>query len=67
LVDRDSLAVQTVGKFKVHLGDHFKIERAVGSKDDKHQDILVSTVQHLAARNKYQGSKDDNIAKSLAA
>lgn len=61
LVDRDSLAAQTVGKFKVHLGDHFKIERATGGKDDKHQDILVSTVQHLAARNKYQGYEPDHF------
>ncbi|MBW4693866.1 MAG: DEAD/DEAH box helicase family protein [Lyngbya sp. HA4199-MV5] len=61
LVDRDSLAAQTVNKFKHHLGDHFKIERAIGSKDDKHQDILVSTVQHLAARNKYQGYEPDHF------
>lgn len=54
LVDRDALAVQTVKKFKVHLGDNFNIERATGSKEDKHRDILVTTIQHLAVRNKYR-------------
>ncbi|MEM9541863.1 MAG: DEAD/DEAH box helicase family protein [Cyanobacteria bacterium P01_E01_bin.42] len=53
LVDRDSLASQTASKFQKHLGDNFKIGRATGSKNDKHQDILVSTIQHLAARHKY--------------
>jgi type I restriction enzyme R subunit len=53
LVDRDALAAQTVKKFKAHLGDNFNIDRASGSKEDKHRDILVTTVQHLAARNKY--------------
>jgi type I restriction enzyme R subunit len=55
LVDRDPLAIQTVKKFKNHLGDNFNIERAVGGKDDKHRDILVTTIQHLAVRNKYLG------------
>lgn len=54
LVDRDALAVQTVKKFKNHLGDNFSIERATGSKEDKHRDTLVTTIQHLAVRNKYQ-------------
>ena len=53
LVDRDALAVQTVKKFKHHLGDNFDIERATGGKEDKHRDILVTTIQHLAVRNKY--------------
>lgn len=53
LVDRDALAVQTVRKFKLHLGDNFKIERATGGADDLHADILVTTVQHLASRDKY--------------
>ena len=43
LVDRDALAVQTVQKFKNHLGDNFNIERATGAKEDKHRDILVTT------------------------
>jgi type I restriction enzyme R subunit len=53
LVDRDALAVQTVKKFKTHLGDNFNIERATGGKEDKHRDVLVTTIQHMAARNKY--------------
>lgn len=61
LVDRDALAVQTVKKFKNHLGDNFKIERATGSKEDKHHDILVTTIQHLAVRNKYQNYDPDHF------
>ncbi|MEW6192033.1 MAG: DEAD/DEAH box helicase family protein [Bacillota bacterium] len=53
LVDRDALAVQTVKKFKTHLGDNFNIERATGSKEDKHRDVLVTTIQHMAVRNRY--------------
>ncbi|WNC33055.1 MULTISPECIES: DEAD/DEAH box helicase family protein [unclassified Thermosynechococcus] len=54
LVDRDALAVQTVKKFKTHLGDNFNIERATGGKEDKHRDVLVTTIQHMAVRNRYQ-------------
>lgn len=54
LADRDALASQTVKKFKTHLGDNFNIERATGGGEDKHRDILVTTIQHLAVRNKYQ-------------
>jgi type I restriction enzyme R subunit len=61
LVDRDALAVQTVKKFKNHLGDNFSIDRATGSKADKHRDILVTTIQHLAARNKYQSYDADHF------
>jgi len=61
LVDRDALAVQTVKKFKTHLGDNFNIERAAGSKEDKHRDILVTTIQHLAVRNKYQNYVTDHF------
>lgn len=61
LVDRDSLAVQTVKKFRTYLGDNFKVERALGDKEDKHRDILVSTVQHLASRNKYQNYDSDHF------
>lgn len=53
-MDRDALASQTVKKFKTHLGDNFNIERAIGNKEDKHRDILITTIQHLAVRNKYQ-------------
>jgi len=61
LVDRDSLAVQTVKKFRTYLGDNFNVERALGDKEDKYKDILVSTVQHLASRNKYQNYEPDHF------
>lgn len=61
LVDRDALAVQTVKKFKNHLGDNFNIERASGAKEDKHRDILITTIQHLAVRNKYQNYTPDHF------
>ncbi|WP_321504318.1 DEAD/DEAH box helicase family protein [uncultured Methanoregula sp.] len=61
LVDRDALAVQTVKKFKTYLGDNFKIDRATGSKEDKHRDILVTTIQHLAAREKYLTYEPDHF------
>lgn len=54
LVDRDALAVQTVKKFKTHLGDNFNIERATGGKEDKHRDVLVTTIQHMAVRERYK-------------
>lgn len=53
LVDRDALAVQTAKKFTSHLGDNFKIERAIGSKEDRHRDVLVTTIQHMVVRSKY--------------
>jgi len=62
LVDRDALAVQTVKKFKNHLGDNFNIERGTGSKEDKHRDILVTTIQHLAVRNKFQNYDSDHFS-----
>lgn len=61
LVDRDALAVQTVKKFKMHLGDNFDIERATGGPEDKHRDILVTTVQHLAVREKYRSYPEDQF------
>ncbi len=61
LVDRDALAVQTVKKFTNHLGDNFNIERATGAKEDKHRDILITTIQHLAVRNKYQNYAPDHF------
>lgn len=61
LVDRDALAVQTVKKFKAHLGDNFGIERATGAKEDKHRDILVTTIQHMAVRNKYLAYPQDHF------
>ncbi len=62
LVDRDALASQTVNKFKTYLGDNFNIERATGGKDDKHRDILVTTVQHLAVRNKYLNYEPEHFS-----
>ncbi len=61
LVDRDALALQTVKKFKTYLGDHFNIERATGSREDKHRDVLVTTVQHLAVRDKYLSYAPDHF------
>ncbi|MBW8042162.1 MAG: DEAD/DEAH box helicase [Planctomycetes bacterium] len=61
LVDRDALAGQTVKKFKDHLGDNFNIDRATGFKEDKHRDILITTIQHLAARNKYLNYDQDHF------
>lgn len=62
LVDRDALAVQTVRKFKTHLGDHFNIERATGGKEDKHRDVLVTTIQHMAIRDRYVGYPQDHFS-----
>jgi type I restriction enzyme R subunit len=62
LVDRDALAVQTVRKFKTHLGDNFNIERATGGKEDKHRDVLVTTIQHMAVRDKYLGYPRDHFS-----
>jgi type I restriction enzyme R subunit len=61
LVDRDALASQTVKKFKRHLGDHFNIGRAEGKPSDKHRDVLVTTVQHLAARDKFLDYQQDHF------
>lgn len=62
LVDRDALAVQTVKKFKTYLGDNFNIERATGSKEDKYRDIVVTTIQHMAVRNKYLNYDPDHFS-----
>lgn len=61
LVDRDALAVQTVKKFKLYLGDNFRIERATGGNDDKHRDVLVATIQHMAIRNKFLNYSPDHF------
>jgi len=53
LVDRDSLADQTVRSFNKVLGDVFKINRLVGTKEDKYNDIAVSTIQFLYVNQKY--------------
>jgi len=54
LVDRDALAIQTVKKFKTHLGDNFNVERATGGEKDKHRDVLVTTIQHMAVRKRFK-------------
>ena len=54
LVDRDSLAEQTVRSFNKVLGDTFKINRLTGTKEDKYNDISVSTIQFLYVNDKYR-------------
>jgi len=53
LVDRDSLAEQSVRSFNSVLGDVFKINRLIGTKEDKYNDISVSTIQFLYVNEKY--------------
>jgi len=53
LVDRDSLADQTVRAFSKVLGDVFKINRLTGTKEDRYNDISVSTIQFLYVNKKY--------------
>lgn len=53
LVDRDSLADQTARSFNAVLGDVFKVNRLVGTKEDKYNDISVSTIQFLYVNKKY--------------
>ncbi len=49
MVDRDSLATQTVNKLKEYgLSEYWKIERLTANSSDRFADILVSTVQMLA-------------------
>jgi type I restriction enzyme R subunit len=59
LVDRDSLADQTVRAFQKVLGDVFKINRLVGTKEDKYNDIAVSTIQFLYINKKYLAYPND--------
>ncbi len=59
LVDRDSLAGQTVGAFKKVMGDTYKINRLVGTKEDKYNDIAVSTIQFLYVGKKYLSYPND--------
>lgn len=53
LVDRDALASQTEKKLKYHLGDNFTVRRATGDRDDYFADVLITTVQYLAAGKKF--------------
>ena len=59
LVDRDSLADQTVRSFKKVLGDVFKINRLIGAREDKYNDIAVSTIQFLYVNKKYLAYPND--------
>ncbi len=54
LVDRDALAAQTERVFKDQLGDSLAVRRATSDRDDRFADVLVTTVQHLAVRSKYE-------------
>jgi type I restriction enzyme R subunit len=54
LVDRDALAGQAERKFKEYLGDTLTVRRATGDRDDRFADVLVTTVQQLAVRKKYE-------------
>jgi len=53
MVDRDALADQAVGDFRDALGEEYAVKRLTISPDDKHADVLVSTVQMLAVGEKY--------------
>lgn len=60
MVDRDSLATQTVNKLKEYgLGEYWKIERLTANPSDRFADILVSTVQMLATGDKFTLYPDD--------
>lgn len=59
LVDRDSLAGQTVRAFNSVLGDTFKVNRLIGTKDDRYNDISVSTIQFLYVGSKYASYPND--------
>jgi len=54
MVDRDSLATQTVNKLKEYgLGEYWEIKRLTTNSSDRYADILVSTVQMLATGDKF--------------
>lgn len=59
LVDRDSLAEQAVRAFGSVLGDVFKVNRLTGTKEDKYNDISVSTIQFLYINQKYAAYPSD--------
>ena len=61
LVDRDALAGQTERAFKDQIGDALTIRRATGDRDDLFADVLVTTVQHLAVRRKYERFPNDHF------
>ena len=54
LVDRDSLATQTVNKFKEYgLAEFKEIKRLSLDPEDRYADVLVSTIQMLVTGDKY--------------
>ncbi|MGC9101328.1 MAG: DEAD/DEAH box helicase family protein [Caldisericum sp.] len=59
LVDRDYLAEQAVRSFNKVLGNTFKINRLTGTKEDKYNDISVSTIQFLYVNDKYRAYPND--------
>ena len=60
IVDRDSLATQTVNKLKEYgLGEYWEIRRLTANSSDRYADILVSTVQMLATSDKFTLYPDD--------
>ncbi|MEK6373181.1 MAG: DEAD/DEAH box helicase family protein [Acidobacteriota bacterium] len=61
LVDRDALAGQTERAFIDQLGDALAVRRATGGPDDRFADVLVTTVQHLAASQKYERFPSDHF------
>lgn len=61
LVDRDALAIQAVNRFREAIGDTLSIRRATGERDDQFADVLVTTVQHLAARQKFRRYPSDQF------
>lgn len=61
LVDRDALAMQAVNSLKNNIGDTLTVRRATGERDDQFADVLVTTVQHLAARQKHRRYPHDQF------
>ncbi len=54
MVDRDSLATQTVNKLNEYgSGEYWEIKRLTTNPSDRYADILVSTVQMLATGDKF--------------
>lgn len=60
MVDRDSLATQTVKKLiEYGLGERWEVKRLTANQSDRFIDILVSTVQMLATGDKFTLYPDD--------
>lgn len=61
LVDREALATQAVNNFRQSIGDNLSVRRATGERDDQFADVLVTTVQHMAVREKYRRYPHDQF------